>query len=146
MGPQSNEPEIILNLWYVQDDDGSIYCLRAKAYVASGAESEELALLKVCADVDHPIAKLLPVHVEGPVEGKATMVPVGHISMFGLPRSPIAPWEDAICQLEPGLRPQTGSACRSRRLSALLRCGQMMQGTLRPSTPLVHVGGVANDA
>ena len=36
--------EIILNLWYVIDDDGLIYSLRARCYVHSGTDEEKRLL------------------------------------------------------------------------------------------------------
>ena len=38
--------EIILNLWYVIDDEGLIYSLRARCYVHSGTDEEKLAFLR----------------------------------------------------------------------------------------------------
>ncbi len=36
--------EVILNLWYVRDEEGIIYSLRAKAYVADGSDEEKIKL------------------------------------------------------------------------------------------------------
>ena len=56
-----NEPEIILNLWYVFDDEGVIYSLRARAYVVSGSDEEKLAFLQRFAETDYLIARPVPV-------------------------------------------------------------------------------------
>jgi hypothetical protein len=54
-------PEIILNLWYVHDDEGVIYSLRARAYVAMGSDEEKLHLLQRHATLDYLIATPFPV-------------------------------------------------------------------------------------
>lgn len=36
--------EIILNIWYVTDEEGIIYSLRAKAYISEGTDEEKIAL------------------------------------------------------------------------------------------------------
>jgi hypothetical protein len=56
-----NGPEIVLNLWYVCDEQGFIYSLRARAYVAMGSEEEKLALLRRFAPLDYLIATPFPV-------------------------------------------------------------------------------------
>jgi hypothetical protein len=56
-----DEPEIILNLWYVFDDRGVIYSLRARAYVQSGSDEEKLRFLQRCAETDYLIARPFPV-------------------------------------------------------------------------------------
>lgn len=56
-----SEPEIILNLWYVHDEAGIIYSLRARAYVGFGSDKEKLALLQSHALVDYLIATPFPV-------------------------------------------------------------------------------------
>jgi hypothetical protein len=56
-----DEPEIILNLWYVFDDQGVIYSLRARAYVQSGSDEEKLRFLQRFARTDYLIARPFPV-------------------------------------------------------------------------------------
>jgi hypothetical protein len=56
-----SSPEIILNLWYVVDDLGMIYSLRARCYVRSGSDEEKLAFLQSCAETDFLIAQPFPV-------------------------------------------------------------------------------------
>jgi hypothetical protein len=57
----SSAPEIILNLWYVHDEQGVIYSLRARTYVAVGSDEEKLELLKRHAMLDYLIATPFPV-------------------------------------------------------------------------------------
>lgn len=54
-------PEIILNLWFVQDEDGIIYSLRARAYVGQGSDDQKLDFLRSCATVDYLIARVFPI-------------------------------------------------------------------------------------
>lgn len=49
--------EIILNLWYVIDDEGLIYSLRARCYVHSGTDDEKLAFLQSVAETDYLVAQ-----------------------------------------------------------------------------------------
>lgn len=58
------EQEIILNLWYVIDDDGLIYSLRARCYVHSGTDDEKLAFLQSLAEIDYLIATPFPIPEE----------------------------------------------------------------------------------
>ncbi len=64
-----SDPEIILNLWYVVDDLGYIYSLRARAYLGSGSDDEKLAMLQKYAKTDYLIAKAFPIpkqfHING---------------------------------------------------------------------------------
>jgi hypothetical protein len=56
-----SSPEIIMNVWYVIDDLGMIYSLRARCYVRSGSDEEKLAFLRSCAETDFLIAQPFPV-------------------------------------------------------------------------------------
>jgi len=56
-----SSPEIIMNLWYVIDDLGVIYSLRARCYVHSGSDEEKLAFLRSCTETDFLIAQSFPV-------------------------------------------------------------------------------------
>lgn len=104
-----DEPEIIFNLWYVHDDQGFIYSLRARAYLGVGPESEKLALLKACADVDYLIAEPFPVPERffAEVSSQHERLPVAHVAIMKIPGQKIALWEDAIQQLEARLPSQT---------------------------------------
>jgi transcription initiation factor IIF auxiliary subunit len=57
----TSEQEIIVNLWYVIDDGGLIYSLRARCYVHSGTDEEKLRFLQECADTDYLIAQSFPI-------------------------------------------------------------------------------------
>ena len=42
-----NQPEICLNLWYVRDEEGFIYSLRAQAYFLEGSDDDGNISLKI---------------------------------------------------------------------------------------------------
>jgi len=96
--------EIVLNLWYVHDEHGIIYSLRAKAYVCEGSEEDKLSFLQQRALLDYLVAE--PFEVPKPfhlkiIEGAdSTIMPVGHISVLQKFDNPIALFEDAIKMLE----------------------------------------------
>ena len=104
-----DEPEIILNLWYVHDEQGYIYSLRARAYIGVGPESEKLELLKACADVDYLIADPFPIPERffTKVSSHRDRLPVAHVTIMKIPGQKIALWEDAIQQLQARLPSQT---------------------------------------
>jgi hypothetical protein len=81
--------EICLNLWYVCDEDGLVYSLRARAYVLTGPEHEKLAELQRNASRDYLIATPYPVpdrwHTE--VDGeRMAIVPLRALELYGGPR------------------------------------------------------------
>lgn len=53
----NNLQEIILNLWYIYDDKGFVYSLRARAYIRSGSDEEKLKYLHEHALTDYLIAQ-----------------------------------------------------------------------------------------
>jgi hypothetical protein len=57
----TSDLEIVLNLWYIYDEDGIIYSLRARCYVASGTDEEKLTLLRQFAATDYLIAQPFPI-------------------------------------------------------------------------------------
>jgi hypothetical protein len=56
-----NNPEIIVNLWYVMDERGLIYSLRARCYVGEGTMADKLKLLRRFARTDYLIAQPSPI-------------------------------------------------------------------------------------
>ena len=57
-----DEPEIVLNLWYVIDKGtGSAYCLLGRAYAMLGTDEEKLALLRELASTDYLMAERVKV-------------------------------------------------------------------------------------
>ena len=104
-----DEPEIILNLWYVHDDQGFIYSHRARAYLGVGPEAEKRVLLKTFADIDYLIADPFPVPERyfTKVSAQDERLPIAHVAITKIPGQKIALWEDAIQQLESRLPSQT---------------------------------------
>ena len=96
--------EVIMNLWYVRDEEGIIYSLRAKAYVANGSVEETLKFLQERARLDYLIAEPFEIPtrfhmtIRADIGGKK--MPVGHVSMLQTLDSPIALFEDAIKAIE----------------------------------------------
>ena len=55
------EPEICLNLWYIFDDSGVCYALRARSYALSGTDAQKLSVLHRLAIDDWRTAALFPI-------------------------------------------------------------------------------------
>lgn len=100
----TQEPEIILNLWYVYDDHGFIYSLRARCYVRTGTDEEKLEFLRQLAQSDYMVAQMFPIperfhttFVEGSEKRKMAVIaldsldPLGGVQIL---------FEDAFQQLE----------------------------------------------
>ena len=103
--------EIILNLWYIYDDTGHIYSLRARCYVGSDSDEEKLALLRQFAPVDYLIAQPFPIperfhttFVEGDTKKK---LPVIHITSVEPLGGHEVLFEEAFVELEKQLPAQT---------------------------------------
>ena len=92
--------EVVLNLWYVRDDEGVIYSLRAKAYVVEGSDEEKLAFLQARAALDYLIAESFGVPERFHIMVGGTRMPVGHVATLQGLDSPIALFEDAVRVLE----------------------------------------------
>jgi hypothetical protein len=109
----ADQLEIILNLWYVYDDPGGIYSLRARAYLASGSDEERLEMLRRLAPLDYLIAQPFPVperfHTTILEGGEETRMAVAVCALLnqGLYGPPLALFEDAVQQIEKQLPAQT---------------------------------------
>lgn len=56
------EPEIVLNLWYVIDEGtGYAYCLLGRAYAMTGTDAEKLEKLRQLAPTDYLMAERVKV-------------------------------------------------------------------------------------
>ena len=98
-----DKPEIILNLWYVVDDLGVIYSLRARAYLGFGSDDEKLAFLKKFATIDYLIARPFPIPIRFHIEGQ----PIFHKAALDFLEGPLELFEDAIQALNAELPGQT---------------------------------------
>ena len=96
--------EVVLNLWYVRDEEGIIYSLRIKAYVTEGSDEEKLAFLQERARLDYLLAEPFEIperfHLTIGVGHDAKEMPVAHVSMLKTLDTPIALFEDAIRTIE----------------------------------------------
>ena len=106
-----SEPEIILNLWYVTDDEGLIYSLRARCYVHSGTEEEKLTFLRSFANTDYLIAQPFPVpegfHIHLVGGEQAQQIPVASYNAVRASVPFISLFEDVIQVMEKQLPAQT---------------------------------------
>jgi hypothetical protein len=103
------EPEIVLNLWFVQDSDGVIFSLRARAYVAFGSDDEKAEMLRRFAGIDYLIARPFPIpeafHVL--LAESHTRMPVAYRQALDLMNGPLDIFEEAIQALNNGIPAQT---------------------------------------
>jgi len=100
-------PEIILNLWSVQDRQGIIYSLRARAYVATGSDKEKLKILNTFAETDYLIARSFPIPENFHTRINGQLLPVAHAGLIESTVPPLAIYEDAINALNDELPAQT---------------------------------------
>ena len=103
--------EIVLNLWYVRDEEGLIYSLRIKVYSTEGTDENKLAFLQERAKLDYLVAEPFEVpkryHIRIGHGVDSRKMPVAHVSMLDTLDSPIALFEDAIKSIENRLPAQT---------------------------------------
>ena len=97
-----NQPEICLNLWYVRDEEGFIYSLRARAYLLEGNDSDKLRELQRHSKTDYLIARAFPIPARLGINGN----PIFHESVF-ITFDKIKLFEDAINTLQSELPAQT---------------------------------------
>lgn len=99
----SRQPEIILNLWYVCDDMGFIYSLRARAYFVVGTDEEKMNELQKHSQTDYLIARAFSIPARYHINGQA----VYHKAAFDLLDSPVDLFREAINTLQNELPSQT---------------------------------------
>ncbi len=96
--------EVIVNLWYVIDDQGLIYSLRAKAYVVTGSDEEKLKFLQQRASLDYLIAEPFEIpkrfHIRIGTGPGSEIMPIAHSTSLEVMDSPIALFEDALKIIE----------------------------------------------
>ncbi len=95
-----NDREVVLNLWYVRDEEGIIYSLRVKAYVVEGTDEEKLTFLQKRARLDYLIAEPFEIPERFHLTSNAKKMPVAHVNMLETLESPIALFEDAFKTIE----------------------------------------------
>ncbi len=134
-----NEPEIILNLWYVFDDTGMIYSLRARAYVQSGSDEEKLAFLQRLAGIDYLIARPFPIPeryhttiTEGKVRKKMPVMLVQALETHGGPVTAADLFDEAFKEIEKDLPAQTALSIPEDPLICLTGLRADKAGNIRP--------------
>ena len=133
MGKLMASGEVVLNLWYVRDDEGVIYSLRAKAYVVEGSDEQKLAFLQARAALDYLIAESFSVPERFHLAVGATRMPVGHVAMLQSLDSPIALFEDAVRVLEDRFPAQSNLAVPQDPLVCTTPLVQNPAGVIVPS-------------
>ena len=123
-----NKTEIIINLWYVCDEWGFIYSLRARAYIGTGSDENKLAMLQKFAQVDYLIARIFAIPVEFRIDGSL----IYHKDALWLLDSPIAFFEEAIKALQSDLPSQTPLDIPVRPLVCLTPLLGDDAGNIRP--------------
>ena len=131
------EHEVVLNLWYLRDEEGVIYSLRAKPYVVVGSDDEKLTFLQERAALDHLVAEPFAVperfHVTIGAGRGGKRMPVGHVSMLQGLDSPIALFEDAIRVLEDRFPAQSNTGVKKDPLVCTTPLMQNKAGVIVPS-------------
>jgi hypothetical protein len=129
--------ELILNLWYVFDDTGLVYSLRARCYVGSGDDEAKLALLRRFAQIDYLIAQPFPVPerfhttiVEGNTQKKVPVVHLTSLEPFGGPQ---VLFEEAFVALERQLPAQTDLSIGQQPLLCITPLLADDNGKIKPS-------------
>lgn len=155
-----DNPEIILNLWYVYDDSGTIYSLRGRCYIGSGSDEEKLALLRRFAPTDYLIAQPFPVperlHTTFVTEDGTRKLPVigtGPVERMG---GPGMLFEEVFVELEKQLPAQTRLSIGRDPMICITPLLGSEDGNLSPITspssvsgsrrnPMAHEGSPSTD-
>lgn len=131
-----NGKEVILNLWYLRDEEGFIYSLRVKAYIGEGTEEEKLAFLKQRAILDYLIAAPFKIpkqfHIMFGTSDDAKVMPVTHVSMLEFFSSPIALFENAIKTIEKRMPAQSMIEIPPNPIVCITPLMQNIHGVIEP--------------
>jgi hypothetical protein len=135
----TSEPEIILNLWYVFDDTGMIYSLRARPYIQSGSDEEKLAFLQRSARTDYLIARPFPIPerfhstiTEGKVRKKMPVMLVQALEIHGGPVTAADLFDEAFREIEKDLPAQTTLSIPEEPLICMTGLYADDHGDIRP--------------
>lgn len=128
--------EAVLNLWYVHDEQGIIYSLRARAYVADGSDEAKLAFLQSRAMLDYIIAEPFEIppqfHLRIGAGRDAKKMPVAHVKMLNSADTPLALFEQAIRTLESRFPAQSHVCIPQNPLFCTTPLIQNKQGVIEP--------------
>ena len=94
--------EVIVNLWYVMDENGFIYSLRVKAYVGTGSVTEKLEFLRQRSFLDYLIAEPfeIPERFHVRIGPDSETMPIAQVAILRVLDSRIALFEDALKVIE----------------------------------------------
>jgi hypothetical protein len=123
-----DQPEIILNLWYVCDQQGVISSLRARAYLGTGSDAEKRAFLQQFAATDYLIARSFPVPVTFQMDGEDGT----HLSALEHHGASIALFAEALETLQSELPSQTPLEIPDQPLACLTPLLRGSDGNLQP--------------
>jgi hypothetical protein len=133
------EPEIILNLWYVFDDTGMIYSLRARAYVQSGSDEEKLSFLQRFAEIDYLIARPFPIPerfhttiMEGRARKKMPVISMHALETQGGSVTPGDLFDESMKVIEKDLPAQTTLSIPEDPLICIIGLYADNDGNIRP--------------
>jgi hypothetical protein len=136
MGNGLDNPEIILNLWLVLDENGFVYSLRARCYIGAGTDEEKLAFLRPLAESDYLIAKAFAVperfhttFVEGERSKKMPVIHMNDVELLG---GASTIFEDVFRELESDLPATTKLNIRQDPLLIVTPLMVDENGELRP--------------
>ncbi|MYE89444.1 hypothetical protein F4X33_10665 [Candidatus Poribacteria bacterium] len=127
-----------MNLWYVMDEDGIIYSLRAKAYIGIGSEAEKLEFLQQRASLDYLVAEPFEIPQRFYIQignmdtPDTTLVPVAHVSMLQTLDSPIILFEDALKIIEDRFPAQSQLDIPQQPIVCTTPLMQNQQGVIEP--------------
>lgn len=127
-----------MNLWYVMDEDGIIYSLRAKAYIGIGSEVEKLEFLQQRASLDYLVAEPFEIPQRFYIQignmdtPETTLVPVAHVSMLQTLDSPITLFEDALRIIEDRFPAQSQLDIPQQPIVCTTPLMQNQQGIIEP--------------
>jgi hypothetical protein len=129
--------EIIANLWYIHDDQGTIYSLRGRLYLASGSDAEKLAVLRGYADVDYLIARPFPIperlHTTFVLGGEHRKLAVVNRDSLPLLGGEMVLFEEVLQELERQLPAQTPFKISQSPLVCITPLLGTDDGAIKPS-------------
>lgn len=130
--------EIILNLWYVTDDLGLIYSLRARCYLHCGTDEEKLAFLRSCAETVYLIAQTFEIperfHTVVENEHGSDKLPVASYNGVRATVPFSALFEDAIQEMEKQIPKQTPLRIAQQPIVCMTPLLGDEDGNMRPLT------------
>src|SRR6185437_7011232 len=135
--------EVILNLWYVYDQTGTVFFLLGRSYEGRENEAESLAFLRRFASSDHRIAQYFPLPARFSTtvieNGAAITMPVTQTSSLGPLGGPEVLFQEVVLQLQAQVHALSGLALSDNPVVCITPLLLGVDGTLtaqmRPEGP-----------